>query len=339
MSTKSIIIAGILCTMILSSCALGKKEQKDEKEFKSFITADNGWKKYEGNPVLGGPEMGTCFDVNVIEEGGAKYNMYFSWRPHKSIAVSRSDDGVNWSEPVIVLHENPDSGWEEIINRSTTVYWNGQYHMWYTGQVMRIQCSRIGYAVSDDGINFRRVTQEPVLVPERVYEGLSVMNPYVMRDDEKGVFRMWYCSGEFYEPNVICYAESKDGIHWEKSPYNPVFYKGEEGAWDGDRVGGCEVRRLPDGRFIMFYIGYYDIDTARIGAAISDDGITNWKRLAANPLVEPTQGSWDGDACYKPSVYLDAQNGRWMLWYNGRCGAPEYIGLVTHEGLDLGEIE
>ena len=28
-----------------------------------------GWVKYEGNPVLGGEEIGTCFDVNVTREG------------------------------------------------------------------------------------------------------------------------------------------------------------------------------------------------------------------------------------------------------------------------------
>ena len=32
-----------------------------------------GWKKYAGNPVLGG-QHGTCFDVCVLKEGG-KYRM------------------------------------------------------------------------------------------------------------------------------------------------------------------------------------------------------------------------------------------------------------------------
>ena len=38
------------------------------------------WKKYHANPILGGPELGTCFDVHVrrIETG---YRMYFSWQP------------------------------------------------------------------------------------------------------------------------------------------------------------------------------------------------------------------------------------------------------------------
>ncbi|MBQ7190033.1 MAG: hypothetical protein IJR99_11525 [Kiritimatiellae bacterium] len=295
--------------------------------------AGGGWYKYDKNPVLGNAKLGTCFDVNVIRKGTARYNMYFSWRPRSSIALVRSDDGVTWSAPVICLRENPESGWEDNINRSCTIFWQGEYHMWYTGQARGY--SRIGYAKSKDGVTFTRVTHDPVLIPERPHEGFSVMNPFVMRDEERGLFRMWYASGETYEPNVLCYAESKDGIHWEKSRINPVFVHGGGNAWDRDRVGGCEVHRLKDGRYVMFYIGYSDIHTARIGAAISPDGIRGWKRLPSNPLVEPTPGEWDSEACYKPSVVWDEEADCWRLWYNGRTKSNEYIGMVIHPGYDL----
>ena len=291
----------------------------------------HGWVKYEGNPVFGGPETGTMFDANVITQGKAKYNMYVSWRPQKAIALSHSDDGVHWSDPIVVLRHDETSGWEDDVNRSCTLYWNGQYHMWYVGQARGY--SRIGYAISDDGINFKRVTKEPVLIPERPHEGFSVMNPYVLRDEERGVFRMWYASGETYEPNVLCYAESKDGIHWEKSPLNPIYVRG--GGWERDRVGGCEVHRMDDGSYAMFYIGYSDIHTAHVGVAFSKDGITGWKRYEHNPIVVPEKGTWDAQACYKPTVYRDVKNNKWHLWYNGRSDRKEYIGYVIHEGLDI----
>ena len=298
-----------------------------------------GWVKYEGNPVLGGPELGTCFDANVIPQGQAPYNMYFSWRPQKAIALSLSQDGVAWTQPQIVLDCDSTTGWEDIVNRSTTIYWQGRFHMWYTGQTFPPELgqgvSKIGYAVSDDGLHFRRVQREPVLEPEMDYEGYSVMNPYVLYDEKRGVLRMWYSSGETYEPNVECYAESEDGIHWTRSPLNPIFAKGVPGTWEADRVGGLEVHPLPDGRYIMFYIGYSDINTARIGAAVSPDGITRWHRLQSNPLVEPTPGEWDERACYKPTVCYDAKKDRWMLWYNGRNDHYEFIGLAIHQGRDL----
>ena len=297
------------------------------------FAGDNGWVKYKGNPVMGSPELGTCFDLNVVPWGSAKYNNYFSWRGQKCIALARSEDGVKWTAPAKCLESDPTSGWEDNLNRASVWYKDGTYHMWYTGQARNY--SKIGYATSKDGVTFTRVSKLPVMIPELPHEGYSVMNPYVRWDEARQVWRMWYASGETYEPNVLNYAESKDGLVWRKSPLNPIFVKGK--GWDKDRVGGCEVHPLPDGRWIMFYIGYSDIHTARVGAAISPDGIRGWQRLKANPLVEPTKGAWDADACYKPSVVREKD--RWLLWYNGRWTNREYIGLVEHKGLDLGPVE
>lgn len=292
------------------------------------------WTKFEGNPILGGERLGTCFDVNVVRDGPAPWTMYFSWRPRKAIALVRSDDGLHWSqEPEICLEADPSSGWEDTVNRSCTVFRDGLWHLWYTGQAGGM--SRIGYATSQDGVRFARVRRDPVLVPEADCEKLSVMNPYVRWDEKRGVWRMWYAAGETYEPNVICYAESADGLAWRKFEGNPVFPHGPRDSWDRDRVGGCEVHPLPDGRFAMCYIGYSDIDTARIGCAISEDGITGWRRIPQNPIVAPDLGTWDGSATYKPSIVRDEANDRWLLYYNGRSGFPEYVGYAVHGGLDL----
>ena len=300
-----------------------------------------GWKDLPSNPVLGSADLGTCFDVNVVTNGPAPYTMYFSWRKHHVIALSRSEDGIHWSQtPEVCLESNPMSGWEDVINRSCTVKKDGLWHMWYTGQVFedgdwRKGYSKIGYATSTDGVRFTRFRDTPVLVPEMEYERNSVMNPYVEWDDVRSIWRMWYAAGEIYEPNVICYAESRDGLTWNKSRLNPVFSHGERLEWDQDRVGACEVKRLGDGRYVMFYIGYSDVDTARIGCAFSEDGIGGWRRFRGNPLVSPELGTWNGSACYKPSIVQDVVNNRWLLYYNGRNGGPEYIGISIHDGLDL----
>lgn len=327
-------VAAVAASMAISSLAV----------VDTTAQKGNGWVKYAGNPVLGDPvRLGTCFDVNIVKGKSAKFDMYFSWRPKKSIAVCSSDDGIHWTEPEIVLRPDSACGWEQIINRASVVRKDGKWHMWYTGQVLggrgRKGTSKVGYAVSDDGRVFRKVQQDPVMVAEATFEQDNVMCPHVMWDARRGAWRMWYSAGEQYEPNVNCYAESKDGIKWEKSPLNPVMAKGTR-EWEQNRVGGCEVHPLPDGTFVMFYIGYKDIHTAAIGAAVSKDGISGWRRLKANPLVTPTPGTFDASACYKPSVFCDEKNGRWMLWYNGRNGGKgEYIGLVLKEGLDLGDLE
>ena len=286
------------------------------------------WQKYAGNPVLGSKELGTCFDVDVHTIGN-RFRMYFSWRPKASIAFCESDDGIHWNTPTIILSPVMESGWENNINRSRCLWVDGLCHLWYTGQANGF--SRIGHAISEDGINFRERTPLPVIIPELPWERESVMNPFVLFDDRRRVFRMWYAAGETYEPNAIGYAESDDGISWRKSPVNPVFVKGRT-VCDQQRVGGCHVEQRADGTFEMFYIGYEDIDTARICVAYSPDGITRWVRDPSNPIVDlGASGEWDHEACYKPSVCRHPATGQRMLWYNGRAGHDEFIGLVLEE--------
>jgi predicted GH43/DUF377 family glycosyl hydrolase len=84
----------------------------------------------------------------------------------------------------------------------------------------------------------------------------------------------------------------------------------------------------------LFYIGYRDIDHAQIGVARSKDGVSHWQRHPANPIVRPGKDRWDHDACYKPFALFDGR--QWLLWYNGRHGSLEQIGVVLHAGEDLG---
>ena len=74
------------------------------------------------------------------------------------------------------------------------------------------------------------------------------------------------------------------------------------------------------------------IHTACICAAYSADGVTDFHRCKHNPLLAPTAGAWDADACYKPSALYDKAKDRWRIWYNGRAGGMEYIGMAEKHG-------
>ena len=147
---------------------------------------------------------------------------------------------------------------------------------------------------------------------------------------------MWYSGGEQYEPDAIGYATSPDGLRWTKHSLNPVFAGDPSNVWEQHKVAGAQVLRRGDW-YYMFYIGYRDIDHAQIGIARSRDGITNWERDPRNPIVRPGQDEFDQDACYKPFAVFDGE--RWLLWYNGRHGWLEQIGLVLHDVEDLGFVE
>lgn len=294
----------------------------------SFKNSTNyGWTKVNYLPVIGDYSTKSLFDPNVIIDDTGTYRMYVSYRSKKSIAISTSTDGINWSSLEIALENNEENNWETEVNRCSVIYKDGQYYMWYTGQHNNI--SKIGVAISDDGYKFSRITEEPILVPEYDYEKDSVMNPYVMYDQEEQIYKMWYAAGETYEPDVIAYATSKDGISWQKYTENPIVEKGNDNNdLDMYKVGACEVYKINENNYIMFYIGYTDIKTARILFATSKDGI-NWRKYNKKAIINGSKFGFDSEATYKPTAIYDTENKRWMLWYNGRLVNREYIGLAV----------
>lgn len=246
--------------------------------------------------------------------------MLVSDRSNNVLATVTSTDGVHWGNYQILLSGVTDT-WENIVNRGCIVKQDSIYFLYYTGQYKGK--SNIGVATSWNGVNFKRMSANPILKPEFAHEKVSVMNPCVIYDDENNCFKMWYSAGETYEPNVICYAESSDGIQWDKEE-EPVLQKGQN-EWEKERVGGCQVLKIEEG-YEIYYIGYQNVDVARICYAESADGI-HWVRSDNNLLLSPTEGSWDSDAVYKPSVVV--WNGELHLYYNGRKEHGEYIGLAT----------
>jgi predicted GH43/DUF377 family glycosyl hydrolase len=293
-------------------------------------TGPTGWTKSLANPVLG-VKLGTCFDVCVLKDDGV-YLMYFSWRPKKSVALVTSADGIHWPEPEIVLAPNPHTDWESDINRPVVLKRDRGWHMWYTAQAHGH--SRIGYATSDDGRHWTRRSDQPVLAPREPWEKVAVMCPHVLFDEQSKLYRMWYSAGDQYEPDAIGYATSPDGLRWNRNSDNPIFKADPNLPWERHKVTACQV--VPhDGWFYMFYIGFADENHARIGLARSRGGVTAWQRLPANPIILPTPGGWDADACYKPFALFDEKTDRWRLWYNGRRGSVEQIGLAEHAGSTL----
>ncbi len=288
-----------------------------------------GWVKYAGNPVLGG-QYGTCFDVAVLREAG-KYRMWVSWRPRRSVALVESTDGLKWTPPEIVLA--PDQvPWADDINRPTVLRRSDGYHMWFTGQ-KDSKSSAIGYARSADGKTWNLASARPVLLVDHPWEKVAVMCPHVLRDEQGQRYRMWYSGGDQGEPDAIGHATSRDGLTWTKDAQNPIFTPDRAFDWEKNRVTGCQVEKRGDW-YLMFYIGFRDVEHAQIGLARSRDGITAWQRHPANPIIRSGTGQWDDDACYKPYALFDGR--QWLLWYNGRRQSLEQIGVASHQGEDLG---
>lgn len=290
---------------------------------------NNGWKKQCILPVYGNLSTRSVFDPYVFKID-KKFVMVVSERLYHGIDMLESEDGFNWTKKSTILQRVPYT-WQNIVNRASIVYHNGLWHLWYTGQFNNI--SQIGHTVSDSCLVFKNATN-PCLTADLESEGVSVMNPCVIWNDHKQIFQMWYAAGDNYEPDAIFYAESLNGDNWIKRP-EPVLVKYPAHKWEQYKVGGCQVVRDKDGTYTIYYIGYQNVDVARICIAHSKDGI-NWVRPENNLLISPTKGSWDADATYKPAVV--EKEGTLYMWYNGRRGHEEYIGLATKKSLNYEKI-
>lgn len=293
-----------------------------------FREVASAWKKSQNNPVLGGA-LGTCFDAAVLRDDRG-YAMWFSWRNRGGIGYAASEDGVLWTNVQLVLPPRPGSNWRVQVNRPTVVKVGNRYLMWYTGQTER--SSVIGFAESEDGILWRDVQDEPVFASSEPWEAGSVMCPNILYEEGE-VFKMWYSAGGQFEPMAIGYAESENGIDWVRHR-QPVF-TADTGSFDSARVAGANVVK-DDDSYLLFYIGFRNIEESAICVAKSASGYSGWVRHPGNPILAPGEHStdWDYDAVYRPTVLKERD--RWILWYNGRLGSVEQIGFAAHDGLDLG---
>jgi len=222
-----------------------------------------------------------------------QYNPVFAGKPGEF-------DSDNAQHPSIVVNDN-------------------QYHMWYSGYGGG-NGSRVGYAVSDDGISWIR-HDGPVLQTGTGddWDNYSVQGTSVLYDDS--TWHMWYTGlkdGDL-STTQIGYATSTDKIKWTKYENNPVLGPGASGKWDQMWVGWPEVL-LIDGIYHMWYTGR-DGSLNQIGHATSTDGIS-WEKDPMNPvLTAGTTGAWDDINVWNPDVYYDGYS--FHMWY---CGAQTAYG-------------
>lgn len=131
-----------------------------------------------------------------------------------------------------------------------------KWMMWYTaGLVPKGEKSlhiHLCLAYSDDGIHWAKHPGNPVLGDD-FSDGAKrnvTSRCYVRHDD--GIFRMWY---SYAKPDYrIGYAESLDGIHWERAPVHTVLDNSPAPAWDDKMVEYPEVQ-IVDGVFRLWFCG------------------------------------------------------------------------------------
>ena len=163
-------------------------------------------------------------------------------------------------------------------------------YCFYTGWTLGMSVPfylNAGLACSDDGgLTFERVSPAPLLDRSAVDPYLTA-SPWVIVED--GTWRMWYVSGtEWTETSEgprhryhIKYAESRDGLRWERTGIVCLDYRSAEEFAFGRP---CVLR---DGDLYRMWYSYRGA-AYRIGYAESADGIVWTRRTRRASCRRPT---------------------------------------------------
>jgi len=204
-----------------------------------------------------------------------------------------------------VLYPNPLHRWESMnVFNAAVVQHNGLFHMHYRAQGVDF-VSRIGYAVSVDGLHWNRL-EEPVLSPHRDREDYrGVEDPRVTPLD--GVFYMTYTAygiHNFY-PMI---ARSENLITWED--IGPL-----ETSENKDHVLFPEKI---NGRYAILHRR-----SPNIWIAYSDD-LKTWSdhQIIMSPH-DDGEGEWDSKSIGSNGVPIKTQYG-WLLFYHGYAESHIY---------------
>lgn len=290
-------------------CVLRTKDRKryrmyycDQKNGIGFaettVDRPTEWKEHPSSPVLrpkGEPSWeGTRLNQpRLCKVTDTHWRMYYTgwgqglWR--MSVAES-FDEGITWKrysdDPIMPL--GPAGSWDsEAACVPMVIRVNGQWKMWYTASGNRKDAIGIAYATSSDGLKWEKYAGGFVMpvIKSSKWETGVVSRPYVMHAD--GIYKMWYSMrGPTYR---IGYAESPDGIHWERSPANPILNVSPSG-WDADMVEYPEID-IHEGVYRMWFCGN-GFGTVGYSEGVADTRIEISVRTGGSANSEKGWGSW-----------------------------------------------
>jgi hypothetical protein len=188
---------------------------------------------------------------------------------------------------------------------------------------------RIGLAKGDDQNYFIRYSEAPILNTSE-YDPWIVTAPFVLKD--KGIFRMWYVSGDkcsrvngkLESKYQIKYAESKDGITWIREGVISIGYKSSE---ETNIARPWVIKE--DGIYKAWYCYCSRGEGYRIGYAESRDGGYTFKRMDHLAGIYPSDEPWESEAVSYPAVIV--HNGLKYMFYNGNKFGKDGIALAVEE--------
>jgi predicted GH43/DUF377 family glycosyl hydrolase len=174
--------------------------------------------------------------------------------------------------------------------------------------------------------NWKRVSETPILSPQGTeWQSAGTFNPAVII--RNGKFVMLYRAQDARGTSRLGYAESGDGIHFERMS-TPVL----AAEADYEKGGGVEDPRLVrlDDRYYLTYTAYNGKD-AQLCLAESTD-LINWKRLGV--ILPAYQGQWNRGWTKSGAIVPKKIAGKyWMYWLGTAADQTDQMGISSSTDL------
>jgi len=210
-----------------------------------------------------------------------------------------------------------------IVTHASKMYL--YYIGWNPGKEAPLFYNSIGLAISEDGgKTFYKPFKTPVLSRSE-YDPCSVVSPFVMI--ENNIWRLWYSSCIKLERTSeslksyyhIKYAESKDGINWEREGVVCIDFK------DSEETNIARPSILKENGYYKMWYPYKRGQNYRIGYAESQDGI-KWERKDEEVGIDVSDSGWDSEMVAYPWVFK--HKGKKYMLYNGNRYGKDGFGLA-----------
>lgn len=238
-----------------------------------------------------------------------------------------------------VLATGPEGRWDSgLIDPGGVAFDGQQFHMLFNAIPEWPHPLAVGYAVSSDGIEWRRVQQEPLLKSEDLPgEAWSIRaNSLVKSGDDWFLYLSASNQERRLDGTIWAARAAHPAGPWKFHP-QPVLTPGTEGGWDGGGVGDAVVVRQK-GQLAMYYTGFDAERQGRVGRATSSDGL-NWVKKDDPVLDLADESQWDGRSLGSRGMLGDDSSGWTMLYHSWRPGNAA-LGLATSpDGIEWTRVE